>query len=266
MKRVITGLIAAAGWLLLLFKGSFVLFWILITVLAAIALHEYVAMMVADQPKSIQLTGVAAGLIPPLAAFSGYPSAVAAGMILALLFVLGIGLFRYASFTKPLEFIIRMSFGVAYIGVLSAHLTLIRALAHGPLWLLLLTAITAASDTGAYYTGSTFGKTKLCPSISPGKTVEGFIGGLVAGVAAAILVAAYFFPEISVARVAVVAFVLTCLGVMGDLTESIVKRSAGVKDSGTLLPGHGGMLDRIDSLLITAPALFYLLYFNFFGA
>ena len=265
MNRIITGLIVGAVWLLLLFRGNFVLFWLTIIVLAALALHEYCSMMVPSKGKQFSIVGIAAGLLPPIAAYTGQPSAVAAGLFMSLLVLLAFTLYRYGSLEQPIDFLIRLIFGAAYVGVCSAHLTLIMARQQGALWLLVLTAITVASDTGAYYCGSFFGKTKLCPAISPGKTVEGFIGGLFCGVAAALAVAFYFFPGFNVLKMTVIAIILACFGVMGDLTESVIKRSAGVKDSGTLLPGHGGVLDRIDSVLITAPILFYLLHFNFFS-
>ena len=135
------------------------------------------------------------------------------------------------------------------------------ALPQGRSWLLLLTAVTAASDTAAFYTGTFFGRYKLCPAISPGKTWEGFAGGLAGSVAAALVVASFFLPGQNAFLVMAVALVLGCLGVVGDLAESLVKRAFNVKDSGTILPGHGGLLDRIDSLLLSAPVLYYLLSF-----
>jgi phosphatidate cytidylyltransferase len=135
-------------------------------------------------------------------------------------------------------------------------------LPQGRAWLLLLTAITVASDTAAFYTGSKFGKHKLCPAISPGKTWEGFAGGLAGSLGASLLVRHFFLPEQGLLWICFIVLLLGCLGAAGDLSESVIKRAFGVKDSGSLLPGHGGLLDRIDSLLLTAPVLYYLLYFG----
>ncbi|NYZ62605.1 phosphatidate cytidylyltransferase [Luteimonas deserti] len=125
---------------------------------------------------------------------------------------------------------------------------------HGNRWLLLALAIVWATDTGAYFAGRRFGRRKLAPRISPNKTVEGLMGGVAAGV----LVAVAFAPlaGATVAQLPLVALVavLTVLAsVVGDLFESLLKRHAGAKDSGTLIPGHGGVLDRIDSVLAALP-------------
>jgi phosphatidate cytidylyltransferase len=120
-----------------------------------------------------------------------------------------------------------------------------------------------ASDTGAYFTGRAFGKRKLAPSISPGKTYEGLAGGLVAAAAAAALATWLFFPELPYPWSIPLAIVLAVIGVIGDLAESALKRGAGAKDAASILPGHGGFLDRLDSLLFGAPILYYFARFYF---
>ena len=113
------------------------------------------------------------------------------------------------------------------------------------------------SDTGAYYTGRAFGKHKLAPKISPGKTWEGAIGGMLASLLMAALAHYWFFPELSLRAALPLAAVLNVLGVVGDLTESALKRGANAKDAANILPGHGGFLDRLDSLLFGAPVIYY---------
>jgi phosphatidate cytidylyltransferase len=113
------------------------------------------------------------------------------------------------------------------------------------------------TDTGAYYTGRTIGRHKLAPRVSPGKTIEGAIGGFVMAVVAGLLCKLVFFPEIPAAHALALGAVLGTIGQVGDLAESLLKRGSNVKDSGTLLPGHGGMLDRVDSILFCAPVLYY---------
>lgn len=113
-----------------------------------------------------------------------------------------------------------------------------------------------ASDTAAYYLGRAFGRHLLCPRVSPKKTVEGAIGGVVAAALAAEACRRLFFPEIGAPAWAVGA-ALALVGIVGDLAESVLKRGAGVKDTATLLPGHGGVLDRIDSILLAGPAFYY---------
>ncbi|HYG80432.1 MAG TPA: phosphatidate cytidylyltransferase, partial [Pyrinomonadaceae bacterium] len=120
------------------------------------------------------------------------------------------------------------------------------------------------SDTGAYYTGRALGRHKLAPAVSPGKTWEGAAGGLVASLLMAVLAHYWFFPELPLKWALALAAAMNVLGVLGDLTESALKRGAGAKDAAQILPGHGGLLDRLDSLLFNAPVLYYFgrLYFG----
>ena len=113
------------------------------------------------------------------------------------------------------------------------------------------------SDTGAYFTGRALGKHKLAPKISPGKTWEGLIGGLVAGGAFGALATFWFFPELPYQFSIPLAMVMAGVGVLGDLAESAMKRGSKTKDAASILPGHGGLLDRLDSLLLNAPILYY---------
>ena len=122
---------------------------------------------------------------------------------------------------------------------------------HGPWWVLLLFAIVAAADIGAFFSGRAFGRVRLAPAVSPGKTWEGVAGGMLG--AAAVGAAAAVALDLSVARMALLAVAVAAISVIGDLTLSMHKRSAGIKDSGRIFPGHGGVLDRIDSLLAALP-------------
>lgn len=120
------------------------------------------------------------------------------------------------------------------------------------------------SDTGAYFAGRAFGKHKLAPGISPGKTIEGLIGGLIAAAAFAALATFWFFPDLPYQYSVPLAMVMAAVGVLGDLAESAMKRGSKTKDAASILPGHGGLLDRLDSLLLNAPILYYFarLYFG----
>ncbi len=119
------------------------------------------------------------------------------------------------------------------------------------------------SDSGAYFAGRALGKHKLAPAISPGKTVEGLIGGLIAAAAFALLATFWFFPELPYKWSIPLAVVLAAVGVLGDLCESAMKRGSKAKDAASILPGHGGLLDRLDSLLFGAPILYYFAKFYF---
>ncbi len=129
--------------------------------------------------------------------------------------------------------------------------------------LLFFLVVLFGSDAGAYFAGRAMGKHKLAPAISPGKTVEGLIGGLIAAGAFAALCTWLFFPELPYKWAVPLAVVMAAVGVLGDLTESAMKRGSKTKDAASILPGHGGLLDRLDSLLLNAPILYYFARFYF---
>jgi phosphatidate cytidylyltransferase len=147
------------------------------------------------------------------------------------------------------------AFGIFYVGGLMATLPLLRRDA-GPWWVITVFVVTFANDTGAYFAGRALGRHKLAPRISPGKTVEGAVGGLLSGIGMLLAMRAVFFPAMRVFDAVVIGAVAGVLGPIGDLIESMLKRAAGAKDSGRLIPGHGGVLDRIDSLLFVAAYVF----------
>jgi phosphatidate cytidylyltransferase len=148
--------------------------------------------------------------------------------------------------------------GLIWIGGACALAVRLRMLEGGKEAVLFLFAVVWANDIAAYYAGGAFGSRKLASSISPGKTIEGSVGGLIAGILAGLAVAAWFsFLDKGVALVAALA--MGVLSQIGDLCESFVKRAAGRKDSGAGIPGHGGFLDRIDGLLLAAPPFYCFL-------
>jgi len=148
-------------------------------------------------------------------------------------------------------------FGVLYLGLTLGTLSMTRLLPLGEWLIFFLLLVTWASDTGAYIVGTLYGRHRLAPTISPKKTVEGLVGGLIAAIIAGYAARWWFLPDLSGLDCLILATLLTITGFWGDLTESAMKRSVGMKDSGGILPGHGGMLDRLDSLLFTAPVFYY---------
>jgi phosphatidate cytidylyltransferase len=158
--------------------------------------------------------------------------------------------------------------GVLYVVLLGGHLVALRTGFEQPLSAHLLSfffLVLMGADTGAYYVGRAVGKHKLAPTISPGKTWEGVAGGVVAALALAAVAHFWFFRELPLKWALPLAGVMTILGILGDLTESALKRGAGAKDAAKILPGHGGVLDRLDSLLFNAPLIYYFAHF-YFGA
>ena len=147
--------------------------------------------------------------------------------------------------------------GLTWINALLGHTILLRALPEGLHWVLLLVWVTWIGETAAYTVGSLVGRHKLAPGISPGKTVEGALAQLVGSPLAALAAQGWLFPGLGTRDALLVGLLLGVVGQLGDLAESALKRSVGTKDAGQLIPGHGGMLDRVDGLLFNAPALFY---------
>jgi phosphatidate cytidylyltransferase len=147
-------------------------------------------------------------------------------------------------------------FAGVYPGVLLAFMVGLRMEPQGRAVVFFIVVVIWVSDTAAYYLGRAFGRHLLCPRISPKKTVEGAVAGVLAAAAAAEACRLSFYPDLGPAAAAIGA-ALAGIGILGDLGESILKRGAGVKDTATLLPGHGGMLDRIDSLLLAGPVFYY---------
>ncbi|MDR4494929.1 MAG: phosphatidate cytidylyltransferase [Nitrospirales bacterium] len=156
-------------------------------------------------------------------------------------------------------------FGVLYIALLFGHFILIRQLPDGIAMVFFVLIVTWLSDTGGFVFGLTFGRHPLAPVLSPKKTIEGFLGGILFSLIGAVLCHLWFFSVMSLTQSAMMGILLAVCGTLGDLTESAIKRSVHVKDSGTLIPGHGGVLDRIDSLLLSAPAFYYYALFMELG-
>lgn len=263
MKRTLPGILLAVAWVLLVVKGTSFQFYLIMLGITAIGAGEYLNMVFYGQLGLVSRLYLTAAICLPVAL--SFPAMAIAspqpGLFISFFLVTLYFIRRYTHFADTYERFSRMVFGVVYIGVLASYLVELRYLPQGGSWLVVLSAITAGSDSGAYYFGSTFGRRKLCPNISPKKTVEGALGGLLCGVIAALISAALLIDSVDWLFIFVTAILLTGVGILGDLTESMIKRGTATKDSGRLLAGHGGILDRIDSLLLASPVLYYLLLF-----
>lgn len=147
--------------------------------------------------------------------------------------------------------------GIAYVGFLGAHLVLLRELDDGDEWVFLVVLGTWATDTFSYFAGRAFGRHHPVPRISPGKTVEGYVAGYAGGFATVIVLDLVFGLPMSTLEAAVLGLLFPGAAMIGDLAESLIKRGAHIKDTSELVPGHGGFLDRLDSILFTAPLVYY---------
>lgn len=227
-----------------------------IALIAVLAMYEFLALGRAKGYElpiplciGIMLIIMAAFILPDLS--------VELGMFTALLVIPASYVFSKRSLEDSLPSSAVAVLATTYVGMLGG--SLIRLRHDFPVgWKLVffLLLVVWLGDSGAYYTGKKFGRHKLSPRISPKKTIEGLIGGFVASMISAVVIHFTFFREFPLLHAIIAGVILSFAGVVGDLAESMWKRSAAVKDSGTLIPGHGGFLDRFDSILFTAPILY----------
>ncbi len=269
--RIVPGLLLAVFWVVLLLYGSRAFFSFVVVITVFFAADEYLTIARNGEGEN-RFAGrflPALLLLLPVVATPFAPSAatVVLAAVLGFFMLVFWHLRRFGKVTPEtaeadyLRFA-KDVFGLVYLGVLGAHICLLRALPEGGCWILVATAVTAGSDTGAYFIGRKFGSRRLCPTISPNKTVEGAVGGICIAIVAALFAGYMLLQKPHAFFLVVAATLLSLFGIVGDLTESVIKRGAGVKDSGHCLAGHGGILDRIDSLLFVVPSLYYLLVFS----
>jgi phosphatidate cytidylyltransferase len=256
MKRVVTALCLVP---VAVYAALFAPWWVLFAVIAIVAIlcfREYASMtgsfaplgyvagiliLIAPQHETILLIVLSTLAAMCLMLFENSP-AQASSLVLGIIYIFGswkTGILLHDGFSQP------AAFGVA-------------AGAH---WLMFGLMVNWVGDTGAFYVGRKFGRHKLAPSVSPGKSWEGAAASVVTGVAFGMVYLPLTIKGTSLIAAGLLALAANAAGQVGDLAESAVKRGAGVKDSGTLLPGHGGVLDRVDSTLFALPVLYSLLTF-----
>lgn len=259
--RLITAAIGIPLLVLLVGWGPYWVFVSIFLFFIVEALREYFAMAFPGRLKE-QLWGILFGV--SLSLLLLLPAAPDREAGLGFLFVLGFTayLFMAGKLEERLNRLAWTLLGAVYVGYLLPHWVLLFRLPHGRAWVFFVLIVIMLGDTAAYFVGNRFGTKKLSPEISPGKTVEGALGYLAGSVLGGLLTAKFLITELAAAEVVMLAAVLSVLGQIGDLFESLIKRVFTVKDSGTFLPGHGGLLDRLDSLIF--PAVFATAYLRLF--
>ena len=246
MKRILTAalMIPAAIWVI--FAAPTPLFVAVAALLAGLCYVEYAALIAAQGGEALLPVGLAAGLVVLLA-----PDPFLAVTLLAL-----VGMcfaMRGANLAHAL--LTGGGFALGLLYVFGGWRAAIELKSVSPHWLLFACALNWAGDTAAMYVGKAFGRHKLAPRVSPGKTVEGAVASLAASALGGVLYLGWALPAFPAAAAFGLAVAGNVAGQLGDLAESALKRGAGVKDSGTLLPGHGGVLDRMDSSLFSLPVV-----------
>ncbi|MCF6264989.1 MAG: phosphatidate cytidylyltransferase [Desulfuromusa sp.] len=250
--------------LLLGFANSAV-FSVFLTLVLFLTLVEFNRMGLGSEHRLEQwLAAVIGAAVIPLLFYENivflFPLLTGAMLIFALLF-----LFRLPPITEVHHRLGWIILGLIYLPLLLGHLIPLRMLPDGQRWIFMTLIVIMSCDSFAYFIGRKIGKRKLYPAVSPNKSIEGGIGGLIGSVFAVMLVKFTFFPVIGVIDGVLIGLVLGTVGQLGDLFESLLKRACQVKDSGHMIPGHGGILDRLDSLLFAFPVVYYIARYGYGG-
>lgn len=188
------------------------------------------------------------------------PLLTVAMVIFSLLFM-----FRLPTITEVHHRLGWIILGLVYLPLLLGHLMLLRQLPDGQQWIFMTLIAIMSCDSFAYFVGRKIGKHKLYRAVSPNKSIEGALAGLIGAIIAVVAVKFIFMPILGIFEAVLIGLVLGVMGQLGDLFESLLKRACQVKDSGTMIPGHGGILDRMDSLLFAFPVVYYLAYYSYGG-
>jgi phosphatidate cytidylyltransferase len=271
VKRTITAFIAIPLISMLIYRGSERIFFSIIVITAGLSLYEFFKMSFFPKRSFIKVFSVCLGLLTILA-IDHYDNHLTFDYTREMNFFVPLS---YASITFtififsiieliqfPKKIILRTDllvviFGIGYVCLFLSYLVFIRNQAGGVKWIFFILFVLWLGDSGAYFVGNVMGRRKLLPAISPNKTVEGALGGLVASLLTGFACKFIFLSELAGVHCFLLTLAIALVGQIGDLCESTFKREWGIKDSGNLLPGHGGVLDRIDSLLFAAPVAYY---------
>ena len=264
MKRILTALVALPILLATVWVETPYYFAAIAALAALIALYEFYSLASKVGCRPLSVLGYVAALVVMAAFVRDRPVWIVAALAFLSIISLAVAILRPDEQSRALASVSATVFGVVYTALLAGYLVGVRmtpdTAATPKLAAKLLTtffAIVMMTDTGAYYTGRTIGRHKLAPRVSPGKTIEGSVGGFISASLAGLVCKLIFFPSMPIWQALALGAVIGIVGQVGDLAESMLKRGSEVKDSGNIFPGHGGMLDRLDSILFCAPIIYY---------
>lgn len=260
LKRLLAALVGLAVLIPAIVFGGEIAVEIILGLAMLVCLDEYATMAFPTQRFKHLFVLLVPGVSLFLAALHGSQTSTLAVIILGSFWLLAAVLFRKEPVDDAANATARLFLGWAYVPMFMIFPVLIRRMEDGLAWVFLLLVVTWLGDTGAYFAGRFFGKHKLYEKISPKKTWEGAIGGAVVATGGVMLVKVIAMrfgalEDLAWWECVFIGVVVDGIGICGDLVESMLKRSFGVKDSGWIMPGHGGLLDRVDALLLTGPAL-----------
>jgi phosphatidate cytidylyltransferase len=229
----------------------------LIALVVILGQWEYDALRPQQRASGWRIAGVLISLVIPAGAFLEGERGLLMGVVGALMVWMVVEMVARPSLDGVLSDLGARMLGYLHCALLPAYFLLLRRIPDGVHWVLFTMVITAVGDTAAYYAGSLWGRRRLMPRISPKKTVEGAAAGLLGNLGGALAYLVIVFPTPAILPGLLLAILVGVAGQLGDLSESMLKRGVGLKDSSGLLPGHGGVLDRLDSLLFSVPVVYY---------
>jgi phosphatidate cytidylyltransferase len=256
VKRWITAIAVVPVLFCLVAFGGRSVFFVLIAIVSLTGIYEYNRMAFGNGFYLEKTTTVAACLFFLFSAFSRTMELMIPLTVFSVMAALILNLLRIKNKGYGSDASLRVVLGIMYVPLLMVHFIFIRDLPFGVLWVFYVLVIAFAGDVTAYYVGRMLGKKKFFAEVSPGKTVEGTLGLILGSILGSFLFI-IFFPLFPVSHAVLIGFFAGIIGQLGDLAESVMKREAGMKDSGTILPGHGGILDRLDCLMFIVPFVFY---------
>jgi len=253
--RVLFAVCAIPVLLYLLFFAPKWVFFSLLGMACLVSSFELFRMVAPDRLLFTTFGIFASSVVFYFFAFSEEPAVLSLVVTALVLSSLSIGVFHSDSNEKAIVQSGWLIAGPLYLGSTLGSIALLFSLDSGGSWVLLAAMTSWFGDTGAYFGGRVFGRHKLCPSVSPNKTVEGSVFGLLSSLIGGFVAYVWLLPSLGLLEIVALAFVAGAIGQLGDLSESLIKRGCGVKDSGSIIPGHGGLLDRIDSLLFASASI-----------
>ena len=254
-RRILSTIILLPALVWLVAYGPGWVFTVLVVLVAGLGLWEFVRLFDRVGLATFPMVALVGGMA--VTASFAVTDLTPVALTLVLIGALAAGLWGPVGSVPAWEPVAITVLGVCYVSWLLGHAIWLRALAAGVAWILLLLWVTWIGESTAYLIGSTMGRRKLAAVVSPKKTVEGAVAQLVVSPVAALVVGNWLIPSMSGREAVGLGLLLGAAGQVGDLVESLLKRSVGIKDTGDLIPGHGGILDRVDGLLFNTPVLFY---------
>jgi phosphatidate cytidylyltransferase len=264
IQRIFSALVLIPPLAVLIIFGPSYALYLLVTLVALLGLHEFYGLTLPREARWERIAGLVLGALAcTVVQWMSYQAFLACMVVIVIVLCFGYVVRPRNINVVPIRIALTY-FGIVLIPVLLSHVILLSRLAEGVVWVIMLVTTVWVSDTCAYVAGSLVGKHKLSPAISPNKTIEGLVGCVFGAVLTVLIFKVTVLSVLTLPHGLALGCGMAIFGQLGDLFESVIKRGANTKDSGGLIPGHGGMLDRLDSFLLTAPFLYYFLVYVLF--